>query len=312
MPAIRARRYARGGGDYYAPPPRRKPPGTPRLATMKLDMVGPAFAMPKLTRKGFAQTMVALAGVVCAAALGAAALGGSFFDVGKATAHTMDGAATAMGFRVDTVEITGALGAREAEVRALLEGDDGHSLLALDPQAVKERIESLDWVAHVSVRLLWPGTLRIAIERRAAVARWQENGHVSVIDAAGERLHGEAAGANDALPLIVGEGAGPAAASLLAAMEDLPALRARTTALVRVGHRRWDVHVASGAVVALPERGPQAALATLERLQDEHRLLDRPVSRIDMRTPGRMSVRIAPELLGGPHDLASASDAGAV
>lgn len=311
MPAMRARRYARGGGDYYAPPPRKRM-GTPRLATMQLDKVGPAFAMPKLTRKGVAQTMAVLGGMVCVAAIGAAALGGSFFDVGKAAAHTMDGAATAMGFRVETIEISGALGAREAEVRALLEGDDGHSLLALDPQAVKERIESLDWVAHVSVRRLWPGTLRIAIERRAAVARWQEHGHVSVIDAAGERLHGEPAAENAELPLVVGEGAGPAAAPLLAAMEDLPALRSRTTALVRVGDRRWDVHVASGAVVALPERHPQAALATLERLQDEHRLLDRPVSRIDLRMPGRMSVRIAPELLGGPRDLASTSDAGAV
>jgi cell division protein FtsQ len=147
---------------------------------------------------------------------------------------------------------------------------------------------------------LWPDTLRIDIRRRAAVARWQEDGQVSVVDAAGERLLGERAADNPQLPLLVGEGAGPAAGPLLAKLEQLPDLRERTRALVRVSDRRWDIHLASGAAVALPESNPEGAMITLARLQQEQRLLDRPVRRIDMRLPGRVAVRVHPVLLGGP------------
>ena len=40
---------------------------------------------------------------------------------------------------------------------------------------------------------------------------------------------------------------------LLIALESLPELRSRLEALVRVGDRRWNVELASGATVALPE-----------------------------------------------------------
>jgi cell division septal protein FtsQ len=50
----------------------------------------------------------------------------------------------------------------------------------------------------------------------------------------------------------------------------------------------------SGARVELPEEGAVVALTSLEGLQSEHRLLDRPLEAIDLRTPGRMGVRVAP------------------
>ena len=48
-------------------------------------------------------------------------------------------------------------------------------------------------------------------------------------------------------------------------------------------------------------RGKSAgALAQLQRLQQNYALLDRPLTRLDMRAPGRLAVRIHPALEGGP------------
>jgi cell division protein FtsQ len=142
-------------------------------------------------------------------------------------------------------------------------------------------------------------TLVVEVERRQSYARWQEDGEISVIDVNGERLLAERAADHPELPLIVGQGAGPAAEPLLIALEGLPEVRARLTALVRVGDRRWNVELENGATIALPEEGAPQALARLESLQGEYALLDRPLAQLDMRAPGRLAVRVHPALAGG-------------
>jgi cell division protein FtsQ len=141
--------------------------------------------------------------------------------------------------------------------------------------------------------------LRVEVRRRQEYAIWQDDGEVSVIDVNGERLLTERAADHPDLPLVIGPGAGPAAEPLLVALESLPQVRERLQALVRVGDRRWNVELISGATVALPEQGAPEALARLEALQLEYALLDRPLSQLDMRAPNRIAIRVHPELEGG-------------
>ncbi|UPT61833.1 MAG: cell division protein FtsQ/DivIB [Hyphomonadaceae bacterium JAD_PAG50586_4] len=240
---------------------------------------------------------------------GAAWLGSSLFDVREAFARAADGAAANMGFAVDEIQVSTIEGAsaispaRAAEVRALIVPDGRQSILSLNPTDVKTRVESLDWVQGVRVRRLWPNDMLIEVERRQEYARWQEDGEMSVIDANGERLLTERAADHANLPLVVGQGAGPASPAMLAALESLPQVRAHLRALVRVGDRRWNVELTSGTTVALPEENPQAALAQLEDLQTEHALLDRPLAQIDMRVPDRVAIRVHPVLAGGLRPL---------
>lgn len=312
MAAMRARR---GGRMPPEPPPRgrrRKPApppvpayeSMPRLARIKLSG-GLQQDDVKVTGKSL---MLALTGAVIflgAGVAGAAWLGSSLFDAREAFARTADGAAATAGFAITEIDVAPMPNtapitpARQQEVRALIVPDGRHSILSLDPDDVKTRIEGLDWVASVRVRRLWPSTLVVEVERRQSYARWQEDGEISVIDVNGERLLAERAADHPDLPLIVGRGAGPAAEPLLIALEGLPEVRARLRALVRVGDRRWNVELANGATVALPEEGAPQALASLESLQSQYALLDRPLAQLDMRAPGRLSVRVHPALAGG-------------
>ncbi len=312
MAAVRARRPGRG----QEPPRGRRrsapsaPPyeSMPRLARIKL---GGGIGSDDVRVSG-KSLMLALAGVVIflgAGVAGAAWLGSSLFDAREAFARTADGVAANAGFEIDAIEVAAMTNApalsdaRKHEVRALIVPDGRHSLLALDPQEVQARIQSLDWVAAARVRRLWPSTLVVEVERRQSYARWRENGQVAVIDANGERLLSERAADHQELPLVVGPGAGRAAQPLLIALESLPQVRTRLRALVRVGDRRWNVELENGAVIALPEMHPAEALIRLEALQHRYALLDRPVAQLDMRAPGRLAVRIHPELEGGPRPL---------
>jgi cell division protein FtsQ len=315
MAAVRARR---GGRMPPEPPPRGKrrkaPPPVPAYESM------PRIARIKLSggltgddvQVSSKSLMLALTGVVMflgVGVAGAAWLGSSLFDVRESFARGADGVVASAGFEIDAIDIAAMTNApaltdaRKAEVRALIVPEGRHSLLALDPEDVQARVESLDWVASARVRRLWPSRLVVEVERRQSYARWQEAGEVSVIDVNGERLLAERAADHPDLPLVIGAGAGAVAQPLLVALEELPEVRARLRALVRVGDRRWNVELANGATIALPEEGAVEALRRLESLQAEYALLDRPLAQLDMRAPGRLAVRVHPALAGGPRPL---------
>lgn len=305
MAAMRARRRRR----EPEPPQRGRGRGPAPGGVSKLGLIKLSGGLnPEDAHISAKSLMVGLTGLVLFAGIaiaGAAFMGQSLFDAREAFNRAADGAAAQMGFAIGEIEIAGVSGARAEEVRQVIVPEGRQSILSLDPAEVRARIESLDWVAAAQVRRMWPSTLEVEVERRQAYARWQQDGEISVIDYNGERLLAERAADHADLPLVVGAGAGPAAEQLLIALEELPQVRARLRALVRVGERRWNVELRSGATVALPEAHAAIALAQLETLQAEHRLLDRPVAQFDMRTPGQLAVRVAPELVGAaPASLA--------
>lgn len=310
MASMRARRPSRPQPDQKTRRVRRPPPPSDisRLAAIKLSG-GLVSSGEKVTRRNAGMVMAGVILFAGASIAGATWIGGSLFDAREAFARSADGAAARIGFAVDEVEVAGVGGARAEEVRALIVPEGRQSLLSLDPHEVKARVESLDWVQGARVTRLWPSRLRVEVTRRQAFARWQEDGEISVIDANGERLFAENAGDHADLPLVVGKGAGPAAEPLLRALEELPQLRGRLDALVRVEERRWNLEMASGMRIELPEAEPALALARLEALHARHRLLDRPLAELDMRAPGRIAIRVHPQLAGGPRDYGRAAAA---
>lgn len=309
MATLRARRPGRAAGPLRQSRPLPSQP-IPRLAQIKL--AGEVLRGERVQVTG-RSLMMAMGGALLflgVSVAGASFLGSSLFDVREAAARAADGAAADIGFALDDIAVRAMPDAPELsptrveEVRALLADTDRHSLLAADPADVRARVESLDWVASARVRRLWPERILVEVERRQEVALWREDGETSVIDINGERLLSARAADNADLPLVVGRGAGPAAHDVLAALDGLPDVRERMRALVRVNDRRWNMELKSGAVVALPEFDPAAALTQLSRLQEQYALLDRPLSRIDMRVPGRLAVRVEPALAGGRYAVA--------
>jgi cell division protein FtsQ len=274
-----------------------------RLARIKLDGGATWTAARKRKQGRTNSTLIGALLFGTTALIGAAWIGGSLFDTREAMTMGADGLASAAGLTAK-IDVHGVDGRRRQEVMAVALPPGRRSIMAASPSTVKNNVESLDWVERAEVSRLWPSTIRIDVARRNALALWQEGTQVSVVDAAGERVHGVHTADYDWLPRVVGEGAGPAAGPVVTAIDELPEVRARLAAFVRIGGRRWDMQLKNGMVVILPEHGEVEALHRLEALQRTHHILDRNYARLDVRADGRLIVLPrnvpAPVVAGAP------------
>jgi cell division protein FtsQ len=290
MAPVKPRKY-RGRA---APPP---PKAMPRLAKIKLE--GAAYAEHAAQVRKHRKPGVTLAGALIiggAAIAGASWIGGNLFSIREAVAASADGMATAVGFTA-TIDVEGVEGQRRREVAEVVLPDGRKSIVGTSPRTMKDNVESLDWVESATVQRRWPSTIKVSVQRRDAFAVWQENGTLTVVDAAGERVHGAPPSVYKNLPRIVGAGAGPAAEPVLHALEELPLTRARLAAFVRVGERRWNLNLKNGLVVMLPEEDPVGAMARLENLHARHGVMDGAYVRLDLRDPPRLVVTPRPPVV---------------
>lgn len=197
------------------------------------------------------------------------------------------------GFRVEQVNVVGR---EQTDPKALLAAAGlrrGDPILAFDPEAARQRIESLAWVASAAVERRLPDTVAITIVERKPIALWQHNEKITLIDAAGSNLGSVAIESAPALPLIVGGDAPAHVSELLAALADHPEIAKRVQASSWIGSRRWDLRLDNGVEVRLPELGMTDALQQLADAEASSRVLERDVSAIDLRLAGKMIVRLA-------------------
>ncbi len=195
------------------------------------------------------------------------------------------------GLAVREVHLQGVSKAAQDEVSAAAGIKAGEPLLGVDLSAVRDRVERVGWVQRARVVRLFPDTVVIAVTERPLLAVWQHGGHSVVVTNNGA-VAGQVDPARFAkLPLIVGDGANLAAGPFIAELQNHPHLWSKTSALVRVDRRRWDVALGDGTVVALPASGEDAAIKRLERLDESSRILSLRLARIDMRDPEMIVVR---------------------
>ncbi len=229
-----------------------------------------------------------------ASALGASR-GGELEAFVAANGSLRDLAARALGFGVDIVTVSGATHMNESRILSIAGINAKNSLPFFDVAAARARLEADPLVKQASVRKLYPNQIVVEIVERTPYAVWQKDGEVHAIAADGAPIDEVRDRRYIDLPFVVGDGANTRASeftTLLGAMEEV---RPRVEAGILVGQRSWDLKLKSGVDVKLPEVDPKAAIATLLRLQRQSRILDRDVLTIDLRTPGRVFVRLSQE-----------------
>ena len=176
-------------------------------------------------------------------------------------------------------------------IREALGVSRGDAMLGFSPEAARQRLESIPWVAQAHVERHLPATIVVRLEERRPFAIWQNQGRFVIVDRQGKTVATDGLDQFGPLPLIVGPGADQAAAALYDLLAAETEVAERVQAMVRVGDRRWNLRLHSGADVLLPEAAEAAAIKRLAELQQEAKLLDRPLAAIDLRLPDRLVVR---------------------
>ena len=211
-----------------------------------------------------------------------------------AAARSADALAVKVGLGINQIAVTGSRNTLSDDIFAALKLEHDGSLLAYDTAAARSRLEALAWVESAQVSRTLPDGLDVAIRERQPFAVWQHRQLMFLIDAQGRTLEPASRTDHPELPFVVGEEADAGAHALFDMLKSHPALRDRLDAAIRVGGRRWDLQLRNAPTLMLPEDKPEEALAWVEKMDKDERLLDRRVDQIDLRVPGRAAFHLTP------------------
>ncbi len=212
-----------------------------------------------------------------------------------AATRIVEAASTGMassGFGISAIDITGQAVTSEADILSTLDIVPHTSLLGFDAEAARKRLLALPSIESASIRKVYPDRLIVEVAEKTPVARWTVDGTTYLVNASGKRLVTVPSEANADLPLVIGQGAGDDAAVIIRALKMHPLIGKGVAALSRIGDRRWDVLYDTGLRLQLPETGVTQALNRLDSLERDHKILERDLSRIDMRVEGSILVRL--------------------
>jgi len=196
-----------------------------------------------------------------------------------------------MGFRLKTVEVTGASRMATADIVRATGVYQNQPMLGLDLDDLRRRVKAVGWVKDARVVRLLPDTLVVTVVERRQLAVWQHDGRQVVIDEHGQPIPGADPAHFATLPLVVGDGGANHAPEILPVLAQRPRLIAQMDALVRVDDRRWDLRMKDGSLIQLPAVGEEESLMRLEQLDQRSRIMELGFERIDLRNPDVVAVR---------------------
>ena len=196
-------------------------------------------------------------------------------------------------FALERPVIRGAAPDTQAQLEAALAEVLPASALTLDLDALKHTLEALTPVAAIELDVAGDGILSIEVTERSPVALIRHQTALVLTDLSGtliREVHERAS--YPELPVLLGKGAEEAVPEALDILHAAQPLSDRIIGLVRVGERRWTLHLDRNQSIALPEEGAIDALLHVLALHRSQDLLSRDVTVIDMRNPNRPVMRL--------------------
>ena len=197
-------------------------------------------------------------------------------------------------FAVSRIEIEGATPETEARVRAALASALPISTFDIEIALFEESLEGIGAIAEAEFALRPGGVLAVAVTERPPALLWRVHDGIAVLDADGVEIDVALRRTEHPdLPIMAGAGAGRDAETALAIVDEARPISERLRGLVRVGNRRWDAILGDDVRIMLPEAGAPEAMRRVVAMHRARGLLDRDVRHVDMRIPGRPTVRLS-------------------
>jgi len=195
-------------------------------------------------------------------------------------------------FNLADVTVEGREYVERDAILAALGVSAGDSLLGIDLQAARKRLEAIDWVASATVERRLPDTLYVTLKERRAVAIWQNGAEYTLIDKNGRTVRASRMppGAEKLL-LLGGPGAPEHVGELLLLLAYEPSIANQLRAAVWVGQRRWNLVLGNDTEIWLPEEDAVAALQRMAKLEASDKLLSREFGVVDLRLPDKLYLR---------------------
>ncbi|MEO6716426.1 MAG: cell division protein FtsQ/DivIB [Novosphingobium sp.] len=198
------------------------------------------------------------------------------------------------GFEVRRVEVRGVKRLNELKVYERALAQRNRAMPLVDVDGLRNDLLELSWVADARVSRQLPETLVIDIVERTPHAVLRLRDKLVLIDETGHPLEPISSERARGKLILSGANADKQVAVLSALLGAAPALKPQIREAEWLGNRRWNLTLKTGQVLALPEGNRPMANALVEfaRLDGTNRLIGGRVTAFDMRTPGRIYLRI--------------------
>jgi cell division protein FtsQ len=201
------------------------------------------------------------------------------------------GATSGMGFRLEHLYLEGNHRISKEEILKVTGLALDQPILGISPGDLVDKISNMSWTDKVVVERQLPNAIHIHISERIAVALWQRDGHLFLVDKNMVIID-----AADLKPfadflIMVGDEAPLHVSTLLATISKNNDLFSKINAVVRVGERRWNIFLKNGCEIKLPEYDSDKAWHYVELLFSEGKLDDGSAKIVDLRIPGKLYVR---------------------
>ncbi|MDG1436409.1 MAG: FtsQ-type POTRA domain-containing protein [Rickettsiaceae bacterium] len=188
------------------------------------------------------------------------------------------------GFVLEKIILEGPINTPYEDIIAAIDGDTGTPIFAINMHDVKDRLEAHSWVKSAIIERQLPSTLYIAITERTPLAIWQFKQKLYIIDEEGNRISKYNNGFSN-LVQVVGNDANIYAKHLIDELNAYPELATNVRSAVRMGNRRWDLHLDQNIIVKMPENKFSAAYRYLHSLNKANKLFDQNYKMLDLRDP---------------------------
>jgi len=194
------------------------------------------------------------------------------------------------GFVVRKILVEGRIETSPQDLLKALRLRNGSPILAFNTELARIRIEALPWIEDVVVKRQFPDLVHISLLERKPMALWQRNGAFSLIDTKGDLIQLKDVTTYSNLIRVVGDDAPANTAELFNILSVEPQLAVQIAAAVRVGGRRWNLHLKDQTEILLPEKRADAAWSHLARLYKDHGIFFDNLKSIDLRLTDRMVI----------------------
>ena len=172
----------------------------------------------------------------------------------------------------------------------------GDSILLVDLDLIRERINQLPWVFNSSVYLQSQGILQIDVLEYIPVAVYEFNNINYLIDINGNRIIQISSDDYIDLIRVIGKNALQNMDEIKLIVKKLKNYNLSLNKIERIGNRRWNIYFSEGLYVKLPSENPQSALLRLEKFLSTYDVKSDKLAFIDLRLLDTLTFKLKDQL----------------
>ncbi|HIJ85712.1 MAG TPA: FtsQ-type POTRA domain-containing protein [Magnetococcales bacterium] len=196
-------------------------------------------------------------------------------------------------FALNRIQLEGLVQTKKSAAMGVLGVAGGDNLLWIDPRGVKERLQQLPWIRSVWVRRIFPDTLSVQVVEKVPVCMGVVHERLFILDEYGQPIKPFAIGDALLLPVVrpaANKDSAREVVWMINLLDRYPGLKEIISEAVGFPGKRWALITNRGVKLLISENAEQE-LELLMKLQKKYKILDRKIRQVELRIPGRASVR---------------------